>query len=137
MMAYFKFWTMQRKKNVYRISSYSFLPGIVSAPLCTVTFGLMYCDLWPYVLWPLDFQIQKRIVSAETIWENTVYILYSYFTYIFCKKPNVRFLESSVVLCKWLRSLVVLGICLTIVFWKWSNLYVCHRYVSTLTKLNL
>ena len=23
----------------------------------------MYCDLWPCVLWPLDFQIQKRIVS--------------------------------------------------------------------------
>ena len=32
----------------------------------------MYCDLWPYVLWPFDFQIQKRIVSAETIWGNTV-----------------------------------------------------------------
>ena len=30
----------------YRISSYSFRPWIVSAPLCTVTFGLMYCDLW-------------------------------------------------------------------------------------------
>ena len=29
----------------YRISSYSFRPLIVSAPLCTVTFGLMYCDL--------------------------------------------------------------------------------------------
>ena len=28
----------------------------------------MYYDLWPYVLWPLDFQTQKRIVSAETIW---------------------------------------------------------------------
>ena len=33
----------------------------------------MYCDLWPYVLWPLDLQMQKRIVSAETIWGNTVY----------------------------------------------------------------
>ena len=33
----------------------------------------MYCDLWPYVLWPLDFQIQKRILSAETIWGNTVF----------------------------------------------------------------
>ena len=33
----------------------------------------MYCDLWPYVLWPLHFQIQKRIVSAETIWGNTVF----------------------------------------------------------------
>ena len=33
----------------------------------------MYCDIWPYVLWPLDFQIQKRIVAAETIWGNTVY----------------------------------------------------------------
>ena len=32
----------------------------------------MYCDLWPYVLWPLDFQIQKRIVSAEAIWGNAV-----------------------------------------------------------------
>ena len=30
----------------------------------------MYCDLWPYVLFSLDFQIQKRIVSAETIWGN-------------------------------------------------------------------
>ena len=33
----------------------------------------MYCELWPYVLWPLDFQIQKRIVSAETLWGNMVY----------------------------------------------------------------
>ena len=33
----------------------------------------MYCDPWPYVLWPLDFQIQKIIVSAETIWGNTVF----------------------------------------------------------------
>ena len=32
----------------------------------------MYCDLCPYVLWPLEFQIQKRIVSAETIWGKTV-----------------------------------------------------------------
>ena len=32
----------------------------------------MYCDLWPYVLCPLDFQIQKRIDSAETTWENMV-----------------------------------------------------------------
>ena len=24
----------------------------------------MYCDLWPYVLWPLDLQIQIRIVSS-------------------------------------------------------------------------
>ena len=30
----------------YRISSYSFRPWIVSSHLCTVTFGLMYCDLW-------------------------------------------------------------------------------------------
>ena len=29
----------------YRISSYSFRPWIVSAHLCTVTFGLMYCEL--------------------------------------------------------------------------------------------
>ena len=32
----------------------------------------MYYDLWPYVLWPLDFQIQKLIFSAKTIWGNTV-----------------------------------------------------------------
>ena len=32
----------------------------------------MCCDLWPYVLWPLDFQSQKRIFSAETIWGNRV-----------------------------------------------------------------
>ena len=31
-----------------------------------------YCDLWPYLLWPLDFQIQKRIISSETIWGYTV-----------------------------------------------------------------
>ena len=31
---------------IYRIFSYSFCPWIVSARLCTVTFGLMYCDLW-------------------------------------------------------------------------------------------
>ena len=30
----------------YHISSYSFCPWIASAPLCTVTFGLKYCDLW-------------------------------------------------------------------------------------------
>ena len=30
----------------YRISSYSFRPWIVSAHLCTVTIGLIYCDLW-------------------------------------------------------------------------------------------
>ena len=35
-----------QQKSRYRISSYSFLPWIVSAHLCTVTFGLMYCDLW-------------------------------------------------------------------------------------------
>ena len=46
----------------YRISSYSFR-------------NFMYCDLWHYVLWPLDFQIQKRIVSTETIWGNTVHTL--------------------------------------------------------------
>ena len=47
----------------YRISSYSFR-----------TF--MYCELWPYVFgfgFGLDFQIQKKIVSLETIWGNTVH----------------------------------------------------------------
>ena len=33
----------------------------------------MYYDLWPYVQRPLDFEIQKRIVSAETIRENTAF----------------------------------------------------------------
>ena len=32
-------------RNKCRISSYSFRPWIVSAHLCTLTFGLMYCDL--------------------------------------------------------------------------------------------
>ena len=37
----------------------------------------MYCDLserkiHSIILWPLDFQIQKRIVFVETIWGNTV-----------------------------------------------------------------
>ena len=44
----------------------------------------MYCDLWPHV--PLDFQIQKIIVSKETIWENTVcqkYKFQIYETHIF------------------------------------------------------
>ena len=36
----------KKSQNNYRISSYSFRPRIVSAHLCTVTFGLMYCDLW-------------------------------------------------------------------------------------------
>ena len=37
----------QNEKNpAYRISSYSFRPWIVSAPLCIVNFGLTYCDLW-------------------------------------------------------------------------------------------
>ena len=49
----------------YRISSYRFRP-------LNSFLTFMYCDLWPYVLCPLDFQVQKRIVSAETIWENTV-----------------------------------------------------------------
>ena len=43
----------------------------------------MYCDLWPYVLWPLDFQIQKIIVSAETIWGNTVCWFHSIFHFSF------------------------------------------------------
>ena len=44
----------------------------------------MYCDLWPYVLWPLEFQIQKRIVSAETIWGNTVYLFWEFLTPLGC-----------------------------------------------------
>ena len=40
----------------YRVSSYSFRPWIVSAPLCTVTFAF-----------------PKRIFSAETILGNTVF----------------------------------------------------------------
>ena len=58
--------------SMYRISSYSFRTWIVSSLNIFRTF--MYCDLWPYVLWSLDLQIQKRLVSAETIWENTVCI---------------------------------------------------------------
>ena len=50
----------------YRISSYSSHPWIVSAPLCTVTFGLIYCDLW------ISKFKKEYIVSAETIWGNMV-----------------------------------------------------------------
>ena len=32
--------------SIYRISSYSFLPWIVSSHSCTVIFGLMYCALF-------------------------------------------------------------------------------------------
>ena len=56
---------LDTNKYRYLISSYFFRPWIVSVR----TF--MYCDLSPYVRWPLDFQIQKRIVSVETIWRNT------------------------------------------------------------------
>ena len=57
----------------------------------------MYCDLWPYVLWPLDFKIQKRIVSAETIRGNTVHMYISIHflaasrlcKYIFFKKSEL------------------------------------------------
>ena len=55
-----------RAESKYRISSYSsFHPWILSS-----------LEYFPhlYVLWPLDFQVQKRIVSAETIWGNTVVI---------------------------------------------------------------
>jgi hypothetical protein len=50
---------------------FTVFPHIVSAleyfpPLNTFP-TFMYCDFWPYELWPLDFQVQKRIVSAETI----------------------------------------------------------------------
>ena len=47
----------------------------------------MYCDLWSYVLWPLDFQILKRIVSVETIWGNMVWCSSSY---IFHCNPMVH-----------------------------------------------
>ena len=48
----------------------------------------MFCDLWPYILWPLDFIIQKRIVSDETIWGNTVSKLFS--LYILRKYPSIE-----------------------------------------------
>ena len=58
----------------------------------------MYCDLWPYVLWPLDYQIQKRIVFAETIWGNTVRKWSTYVT--FCSgKYTLRSLQ-----CLWLAT---------------------------------
>ena len=46
--------------------------AIITYFVLTLWSSSVYCDHWPYVLWPLDFQIQKRIVSAETIWGNTV-----------------------------------------------------------------
>ena len=49
-------------KSKHRISSYSFRPWIVSS-----------LEQFPhiYVLWPLGFQIQKRIVSAYDLFYNT------------------------------------------------------------------
>ena len=56
--------------------SYTVFPHIVSAldyfpPLNSVR-TFMYCDLWSYVLWSLDFQNKKRIVFAKIIWGDTV-----------------------------------------------------------------
>ena len=39
----------KQSESKYRIASYSFRPWIFSS-----------LDLWPYVLWPLDFQIKKQ-----------------------------------------------------------------------------
>ena len=44
----FAYLTLQNVNKDYRISSYSFRPWIVSSPLCTATFDLMYCDLWVF-----------------------------------------------------------------------------------------
>ena len=66
------FWGGQCQLNF----SPTVFPHIVSAleqfPPLNSFRTFMYFDLWPYVLWPLDFQIQKRIVSSETMWGNTV-----------------------------------------------------------------
>jgi hypothetical protein len=55
---------------------YTVFPNIVSflelVPPLNIFHIFMCCNLWPYILWPLDFQIKKRIVFAETIWGNTV-----------------------------------------------------------------
>ena len=60
----------------------------------------MYCDLWPYVLWPLDFQIQKRIVSAETIWGNTVYIFSIWILHTLLSKNLFWYLSKVQRKCK-------------------------------------
>ena len=56
-------------------------------------FCTLYCDLWPYVLWPLDFQIQKRIVSSETIWGNTNGPLGNT-VYESWKATNIKFMQA-------------------------------------------
>ena len=55
--------------STYRISSFSFRT-------------IMYCNLWPYVLWPMDYRILKRIVSMEIIRRNMVTNLTSNFKII-------------------------------------------------------
>ena len=62
----------------------------------------MYYELWPYILCPLDFQFQKRILSAKTIPRNTV----SEKTQIF------RTLESSCILSRRMVLCLPVDVCL-------------------------
>ena len=42
-----------------------------------------------YELWPFDFQIQKRIISAETIWGNMVTYNHDFYAYQFFNTTKV------------------------------------------------
>ena len=81
----FFFWGF---KFVFIVSAYEYFPPLNS--FCT----FIYCDLWPYVLWPLDFQIKKRMVSAETIWGNTVFF-HKEFKFL-VKSFHIQFLKQSI-----------------------------------------
>ena len=65
----------------YRISSYSFRPWIVSAHLCTMTFGLMYCDLW---ISKFKNYMRKYVTcKVSTSYPNCFYeyLMWIYFVY--------------------------------------------------------
>ena len=76
----------------------------------------MYCDLWPYVLWPLHFQIQKRIVSAETIWGNTV-------DSDITIKSKDTYSSFSVLICCTDMSICSCLSASASIIWKWGSWY--------------
>ena len=106
----------------YRISSYLF------PPLNSFR-TFMYCDLWPYVLWPLDFQIQKRIISVENIWGNMV-----------CVYTHQLIVVIHIIYVKVLDQFVVCGIGN---LWRWDFLMVLNCTLnlvwqpSSLFRINL
>ena len=64
---------------------------------------------WPYIMWPLDFQSQKRIVSAENIWGNMLNSflqpeLILFFNYQFLTTSPYLYLYQSRFLFHWFHK---------------------------------